>query len=99
MRQAPLRLLPTASLIEEAAMARGASSTDAWNVLMMRTLSPAQEQKLVDRLLDGRQRHRFLHAGPDGWLKGRQAAGLLSAQDAERYADDPLRRRTSPSSP
>src|SRR5690606_36131301 len=88
MRVAALQILPTNSLIEEAAVGVSFTTTDAWNALMARRLSREQEDRLTRRLLDGRSRRGYIATVADDWIHARAVDGLLPPDFARRYVEE-----------
>lgn len=87
VRALPLRVLPTSSLIEEAAS--GFMTRDeAWGLLMSRQLTAQQETRLARRLLDVRLDRGYLTTVPDTWLQERINAEALPPDLASRYVDE-----------
>lgn len=88
VRAYPVRVLPTNSLIEEAATSFSFTSDPAWQELLSRGLTDAQEARLARRLLEARQRQGFLKPIADHWLQQRIKAGALPPDLVSRYVDE-----------
>lgn len=84
-----VHMLPTGTVITLASMDAWGKNAAAWSEVTSRTLSPAQEASLAERLLDARRRSDYLYGPPSVWLetavlKG-GAAGPLPQVLRDRY--------------
>jgi len=77
-------LVPTRVLIAQ--VGSGATySPDVWNELSSRSLTPEQEQRLADALLDRRLHVGSLDLASNAWLEQRVAKGQIRVESIERY--------------
>lgn len=92
------------ALPRPALLALALQSDDAFESLMLTTLTPTERDDLIDRILDARptgERHQLHHQL--GWLAEQLESGLLTTAQADRFATEgyslELVTRTSPVAP
>lgn len=82
-----LGLMPTSALINDIVNSRS-FTRDQWAELKSRTLTPAQEQRLAEGLLDRRARTGHLSGDDHTWLEQALATGRLPENLRQRYYDE-----------